>query len=120
MQPKYQLASGLVDQKAEGIVDARQKAEQLHQEAKDILLDATNKLQRLRGKTAYRFEYQFIDLPMIPHFPSSLTRPELERSFEVNQHILVEKAQALDGLENEARDVLQELSQKITFYSTCA
>lgn len=56
MQPKYQLASGLIDQKAAGIVDARQKAEQLRQEAKDLLLDATNKLQRLRGKTAYRFE----------------------------------------------------------------
>ncbi len=57
---------------------------------------------------------------MIPHFSSSLTLPELERSFEVNQHILAEKAQELDGLENEARDVLQELSQKITIYSTCA
>uniref|UniRef100_A0A673N779 Laminin subunit beta-1-like n=1 Tax=Sinocyclocheilus rhinocerous TaxID=307959 RepID=A0A673N779_9TELE len=93
VQPKYQLASGLIDQKAAGVVDARQKAEKLHQEAKDLLIDATSKLQRLR---------------------------ELERSFVVNQHILVEKAQELDGLENEARDVLQELSQKITIYSTCA
>uniref|UniRef100_A0A671S6I9 Laminin subunit beta-1-like n=1 Tax=Sinocyclocheilus anshuiensis TaxID=1608454 RepID=A0A671S6I9_9TELE len=93
VQPKYQLANGLIDQKAAGVVDARQKAEKLRQEAKDLLIDATSKLQRLR---------------------------ELERSFVLNQHILVEKAQELDGLENEARDVLQELSQKITIYSTCA
>uniref|UniRef100_A0A672T8X9 Laminin subunit beta-1-like n=1 Tax=Sinocyclocheilus grahami TaxID=75366 RepID=A0A672T8X9_SINGR len=84
---------GLIDQKAAGVVDARQKAEKLRQEAKYLLIDATSKLQRLR---------------------------ELERSFEENQHILVEKAQELDGLEKEARDVLQELSQKITIYSTCA
>ncbi|XP_016143426.1 laminin subunit beta-1b [Sinocyclocheilus grahami] len=93
VEPKYQLASGLIDQKAAGVVDARQKAEKLRQEAKYLLIDATSKLQRLR---------------------------ELERSFEENQHILVEKAQELDGLEKEARDVLQELSQKITIYSTCA
>uniref|UniRef100_A0A8C2GF66 Laminin, beta 1b n=1 Tax=Cyprinus carpio TaxID=7962 RepID=A0A8C2GF66_CYPCA len=93
VQPKYELASGLIDQKAAGVVDARQKAEKLRQEAKDLLIDATSKLQRLR---------------------------ELERSFMENQHILVEKAQELDGLESEVRDVLQELSQKTTIYSTCA
>lgn len=91
--PKYQLASGLIDQKAAGVFDARQKAEQLQQEAKDLLIDATNKLQRLR---------------------------ELERSFAANQRILMGKSQELEGLENEARDVLQELSQKINIYSTCA
>ncbi|XP_067248417.1 laminin subunit beta-1b isoform X1 [Chanodichthys erythropterus] len=93
VRPKYQLASGLIDQNAAGVIDARQKAEQLRQEAKDLLTGATNKLQRLR---------------------------ELERSFVINQHTLVEKAQELEGLENEAREVLQELSQKITIYSTCA
>lgn len=93
LQPKYQLVSGLLDPNAAGVIDARQKAEHLRQEAKDLLIDATSKLQRLR---------------------------ELERSFVINQHTLVEKAQELDGLENEARDVLQELSHKITIYSTCA
>uniref|UniRef100_A0A8C2GDQ8 Laminin, beta 1b n=1 Tax=Cyprinus carpio TaxID=7962 RepID=A0A8C2GDQ8_CYPCA len=84
---------GLIDQKAAGVVDARQKAEKLRQEAKDLLIDATSKLQRLRG---------------------------IQLSFMENQHILVEKAQELDGLESEVRDVLQELSQKTTIYSTCA
>lgn len=65
-------------------------------------------------------EYEIIDLTMIPDFSFSLSLPELERSFVINQHTLVEKAQELDGLENEARDVLQELSQKVTIYSTCA
>lgn len=118
MQPKYELASGLIDQKAAGVVDARQKAEKLRQEAKDLLIDATSKLQRLRG--IQLLPDLIIDLPMVPHFSSSLTLPELERSFVENQHILVEKAQELDGLESEVRDVLQELSQKTTIYSTCA
>uniref|UniRef100_A0A8C1Y508 Laminin, beta 1b n=1 Tax=Cyprinus carpio TaxID=7962 RepID=A0A8C1Y508_CYPCA len=90
---KYQRVSGLIDQKGAVVFNAHQKAEQLRQEAKDLLMDATKKLQRLR---------------------------ELERSFEINQHILVEKAQEMDRLESEARDVLQELSQKTTIYSTCA
>ncbi|XP_051974136.1 laminin subunit beta-1-like isoform X2 [Xyrauchen texanus] len=93
VQPKFQLVSGLIDQKAAVVFDAHEKAEQLRQEAKDLLVDSTNKLQRLR---------------------------ELERSFSLNQHTLVAKAQELDGLETEARDVLQELSQKITVYSTCS
>lgn len=57
MQPKYQLARGLIDQNAAGVIDARQKAEKLRQEAKDLLIDATNKLQRLRGNHAHRLKY---------------------------------------------------------------
>jgi len=57
---------------------------------------------------------------MIPNVSLNVSVPELERSFVINQHTLLEKAQELDGLENEARDVLQELSRKVTIYSTCA
>ncbi|XP_026065723.1 laminin subunit beta-1-like isoform X1 [Carassius auratus] len=93
MQHEYKLASGVIDQKGAAVFNAHQKAEQLRQEAKDLLKDATKKLQRLS---------------------------ELEKSFVAYQRILVEKAQEMDGLESEARDVLQDLSQKITIYSTCA
>lgn len=54
---KYQRVSGLIDQKGAVVFNAHQKAEQLRQEAKDLLMDATKKLQRLRGKTAHRLEY---------------------------------------------------------------
>ncbi|XP_059361476.1 laminin subunit beta-1b isoform X2 [Carassius carassius] len=93
IQREYKLASGLIDQKGAAVFNAHQKAEQLRQEAKDLLKAATEKLERLS---------------------------ELEKSLVAYQRILVEKAQEMDGLESEARDVLQDLSQKITIYSTCA
>uniref|UniRef100_A0AAY4DRM0 Laminin, beta 1b n=1 Tax=Denticeps clupeoides TaxID=299321 RepID=A0AAY4DRM0_9TELE len=45
---------------------------------------------------------------------------ELERSYAVNQKILEEKSQDLEVLENEAQELLQEISQKVSVYSTCA
>lgn len=45
---------------------------------------------------------------------------ELERSFEGNQKTFVMKAEELDRLESEARNVLQELNQKVAIFSTCA
>ncbi|KAI7792021.1 laminin subunit beta-1b [Triplophysa rosa] len=93
VQPKYALVSGLIEQNGAVVYDARQRSEKLRQEAQDLLIDATNKLQRLR---------------------------ELERSFEGNQQTLVIKAEELDRLESEARNVLQELNQKVAIFSTCA
>lgn len=92
VEPNFKLLSGLMDQKAVGVFDARERAEQLRQEAKNLLDDARNKLQRLG---------------------------ELEREFSVNQRTLAERAEVLVGLEKEAEKVLLELSQKITGYSGC-
>ncbi|KAK3517857.1 hypothetical protein QTP70_021002 [Hemibagrus guttatus] len=92
VQPKYQSARGLIEEKGVGVSDARQRAEQLQQEAKDLMSDAINKLKHLS---------------------------ELERSFSVNQKTLAERAQEVEELENEAQAMLQELSQRVTIYSTC-
>ncbi|KAG9280452.1 laminin subunit beta-1-like [Astyanax mexicanus] len=92
LEPNFKLLSGLMEQKAVGVFDARERAEQLRQEAKNLLDDTRNKLQKLL---------------------------ELERAFLVNQRTLEERAEVLVGLEKEAEDVLQELSQKISGYSGC-
>ncbi|XP_062852648.1 laminin subunit beta-1b [Trichomycterus rosablanca] len=92
VQPEFQLVSGLMEQKAVGVSDARQRAEQLQQEAKNLVDDAVRKMQRLR---------------------------ELEKEFVVNQRVLAERAGELEELENAANTVLQELGQKVTLYSSC-
>ncbi|XP_027009679.1 laminin subunit beta-1b [Tachysurus fulvidraco] len=92
VKPKFQSVSGLMEDKAVGVSDARQRAEQLQQEAKDLVTDAIKKLQNLN---------------------------ELERSFSVNQRTLEEKAQEVEELEKEAQALLQELSHSVTVYGTC-
>ncbi|KAF4079579.1 hypothetical protein AMELA_G00179560 [Ameiurus melas] len=92
VQPKYQSAVGLMEEKAVGVSDARQRAEQLQQEAKNLVTEAFNKLQNLS---------------------------DLEKAFSVNQRTLAERAQEVEKLEKEAQTVLQELSQSVSVYSTC-
>uniref|UniRef100_A0AAY4DT57 Laminin, beta 1b n=1 Tax=Denticeps clupeoides TaxID=299321 RepID=A0AAY4DT57_9TELE len=83
----------VMETRSGGVLDAHRRAEDLQQEAKALLGHAINSLERLR---------------------------ELERSYAVNQKILEEKSQDLEVLENEAQELLQEISQKVSVYSTCA
>uniref|UniRef100_A0AAY4BRF8 Laminin subunit beta-1 n=1 Tax=Denticeps clupeoides TaxID=299321 RepID=A0AAY4BRF8_9TELE len=92
LKNKYSAVEDLITQKASGIAEAKKRAEMLQQEAKDLLLQASGKLQLLK---------------------------DLEKSYEDNQKTLEDKANQLVDLEMAVQELLQEISQKVTLYSTC-
>ena len=46
------MVEGLISEKGDGITEAKKRAELLQQEAKDLLLQASDKLQLLKGTIA--------------------------------------------------------------------
>uniref|UniRef100_UPI003AADFC17 laminin subunit beta-1a n=1 Tax=Centroberyx gerrardi TaxID=166262 RepID=UPI003AADFC17 len=92
LKDKYSTVEDLIRQKAGGVADAKKRAESLQQEAKDLLLQASKKLQLLK---------------------------DLEKSYEDNQRTLEEKANQLVDLEKAVKALLEEISHKVTIYSTC-
>ncbi|XP_068595796.1 laminin subunit beta-1a [Brachionichthys hirsutus] len=89
---KYTTVEQLIDQKARGVADSKKRAESLQREAKDLLLKASEKLQLFK---------------------------DLEKSYEDNQRTLEVKAEQLVELEAAVKELLQEISHKVTLYSTC-
>uniref|UniRef100_A0A4W5Q348 Laminin, beta 2 (laminin S) n=1 Tax=Hucho hucho TaxID=62062 RepID=A0A4W5Q348_9TELE len=89
---KYHTVQELVDTKAKTVQEAKKKAERLRDEAKELLKDAQNKLQRLA---------------------------ELEKDYEENQKTLEGKAQQLDGLEDKMKAILNDINKQIQIYNTC-
>ncbi|XP_061679581.1 laminin subunit beta-1a isoform X2 [Syngnathoides biaculeatus] len=92
LKDKYSTVAHLIDLKGNAVANANKRAELLQQEAKELLLQASDKLQILK---------------------------ELEKSFEVNHHALEVKAEQLVDLENSVKELLQEISHKVTVYNTC-
>ncbi|KAG7233023.1 hypothetical protein INR49_007538 [Caranx melampygus] len=92
LREKYSTVGQLIGQKAGGVADAKKRAESLQQEAKELLLQASNKLQLLK---------------------------DLEKSYKDNQQTLEVKAELLVELEAAVKELLQEISHKVTVYSTC-
>lgn len=92
LKDKYSTVEGLITEKAEVVAEAKKNAEKLQKEAKDLLLQANNKLKLLK---------------------------DLEKSYDENQKLLEDKANELVDLEKAVRDLLQEISHKVTVYSTC-
>uniref|UniRef100_A0A672R1Z4 Laminin subunit beta-1 n=1 Tax=Sinocyclocheilus grahami TaxID=75366 RepID=A0A672R1Z4_SINGR len=92
LKDKYSSVEELITQKAEGVAEAKKRAEKLQQEAKNLLLQASDKLQLLKN---------------------------LEKSYDENQKLLEDKANELVDLEKAVKELLQEISHKVTVYSTC-
>ncbi|XP_062316337.1 laminin subunit beta-2 [Osmerus eperlanus] len=92
LRDKYQTVQGLVDRKAGAVQEAKQKAERLRDQAKELLRDAQDKLQRLA---------------------------ELEKDYEENKRTLEGKARQLDGLEDKMRGILNDINKQIQIYNTC-
>ncbi|KAK1167043.1 laminin subunit beta-1-like [Acipenser oxyrinchus oxyrinchus] len=92
LKNKYDDVEFLIVQKSEGVADARQRAEALQNEAKQLLSHAGGRLQELK---------------------------DLEKTYEDNQKTLEDKAKLLVELEEAVRSLLQIISQKVAVYSTC-
>ncbi|XP_039617053.1 laminin subunit beta-1a [Polypterus senegalus] len=92
LKNKYDDVEGLISEKFQGIASAKTRAELLQNEAKDLLTQASGKLQLLK---------------------------DLEKKYEDNQRILEDKAEQLSRLEEDVRLLLQSISQKAAVYSTC-
>ncbi|XP_028287320.1 laminin subunit beta-1a [Parambassis ranga] len=92
LKKKYATVEQMIELKAGGVVSAKKRAESLQQEAKKLLLLASDKLQLLK---------------------------DLEKSYGDNQRTLEVKAEQLVELEAAVKKLLQEISHKVTVYSTC-
>lgn len=89
---KYRMVQNFVEHKAKNIKDAKNKADQLRDEAKQLLGNAQDKLKKLQ---------------------------ELEAAYEKNEIILQDKAKQLEGLEEKMKDILNAINQQIQIYNTC-
>ncbi|XP_067396984.1 laminin subunit beta-2 isoform X2 [Emydura macquarii macquarii] len=92
LEARYRAAQELAQTRAREVLQARQRAERLRDEAQGLLRDAQGKLQRLTA---------------------------LEGSYAENERVLEEKAAQLDGLEAKVKGIVGAINQQIQIYNTC-
>uniref|UniRef100_H3B4L9 Laminin subunit beta 2 n=1 Tax=Latimeria chalumnae TaxID=7897 RepID=H3B4L9_LATCH len=92
LSDKYKTVQNLIGLKAKNVQEAKGKAEVLRDEAKRLLKEAQEKLQRLT---------------------------DLEVKYEGNEKVLEDKARQLGGLEDKMRGILNAINQQIQIYNTC-
>lgn len=111
----------LIGTKAVGVADAKKRAQLLQQEAKELLLKASEKLQQLKGDVTSSIQRRSGSLVLrhSTNYNSACALSGLEKSYEDNQRTLEMKAEQLVELEAAVKGLLTEISRKVTVYSTC-
>ncbi len=137
LKDKYSSVEELITQKAEGVAEAKKRAEKLQQEAKNFCYrPATNfSFWKVRqycisnsceanitasalGKNHHTTGSNLI-FYVLTYNQLNFCFSDLEKNYDENHKLLEDKANELVDMEKAVKELLQEISHKVTVYSTC-